>query len=276
MKGRKDDPYALLEEADLFSLAELYHENSKLRWTNSRQYREFISSVAEVPHLVEKMAHAYKSYPAAFRIPLPKVWEKSAESPGIERVIERRRTARQFAGRPLTLQEVSRLLHFSYGETGAARISQSSHEYQYFRSAPSAGALYPLEIYLITWGITDVEPGVYHYAVVDHALERLKGGNFSRDVGAYTFLDGIAEEACAVVLISAIFQRTMFKYNERGYRFVLLDAGHVGQNICLMSTAMNLGSLPIGGFLDDELNRLLDIDGVHESVVYPLLLGTLE
>jgi len=67
----------------------------------------------------------------------------------------------------------------------------------------------------------------------------------------------------------------MFKYNERGYRFVLLDAGHLGQNVCLMATAMNLGVLPIGGFLDDELNRLLDIDGVHESVVYPLLVGRL-
>jgi SagB-type dehydrogenase family enzyme len=274
MKRQKHDPNTLLEEPDLFSLAELYHENSKLRWTNSRQYREFISSIADVPYIVEKMAHAYKSYSSALQIQLPRMWDKSAQSPGIEAVIERRRTTRQFTVRSLTMEEVSKLLHFSYGITGATPISQPPEEYQYFRSAPSAGALYPLEIYLVSWRITGLEPGVYHYSVVPHALELLKTGDFSKHAGEYTFLDDIAE-ACTLFLISAIFQRTMFKYNERGYRFVLLDAGHLGQNICLMATAMNLGVLPIGGFLDDELNRLLDVDGVHESVVYPLLVGTL-
>jgi SagB-type dehydrogenase family enzyme len=275
MKRQKHDPNTLLEDVDLFSLAELYHENSKLRWTNSRQYREFISAVIDVPHIVEKMAHAYKSYSTAFQIQLPRMWDKSAQSPGIEGVIERRRTARQFTGGSLTVEEVSKLLHYSYGITGATPISQSSDEYQYLRSAPSAGALYPLEMYLISWGISGIEPGLYHYSVVHHALELLKTGDFSQHAAEYTFLDDIAKEACTLFLISAIFQRTMFKYNERGYRFVLLDAGHLGQNICLMATAMNLGVLPIGGFLDDELNRLLDIDGVHESVVYPLLVGTL-
>lgn len=275
MKRQKHDPNTLLEDPDLFSLAELYHENSKLRWTNSRQYREFISAVTDVPHIVEKMARAYKSYSTAFQIQLPRMWDKGVESPGIEAVMERRRTARQFTGGSLTVEEVSKLLHFSYGITGATRISQSSDEYQYFRSAPSAGALYPLEIYLVSWGIRGLEPGLYHYSVVHHALELLKTGDFSQPAGEYTFLDDIAKEACTLILISAVFQRTMFKYNERGYRFVLLDAGHLGQNVCLMATAMNLGVLPIGGFLDDELNRLLDIDGVHESVVYPLLVGRL-
>jgi SagB-type dehydrogenase family enzyme len=224
---------------------------------------------------VEKMARAYKSYSTAFQIQLPKLWDKSPESPGIEVVIERRRTARRFTGRSLTVEEISKLLHFSYGITGATRISQSTDEYQCLRSAPSAGALYPLEVYLISWGIAGLKPGLYHYSVVHHALELLKTGDFSEPAGEYTFLDDIVKEACTLFLITAIFQRTMFKYNERGYRFVLLDAGHLGQNVCLMATAMNIGVLPIGGFLDDELNHLLGIDGVHESVVYPLLLGGL-
>ena len=103
MKRQKHDPNTLLEDPDLFSLAELYHENSKLRWTNSRQYREFISAVTDVPHIVEKMARAYKSYSTAFQIQLPRMWDKGVESPGIEAVMERRRTARQFTGGSLSL-----------------------------------------------------------------------------------------------------------------------------------------------------------------------------
>jgi SagB-type dehydrogenase family enzyme len=276
MRRQKHDPNTLIQEPHLFSLAELYHENSKLRWTNSRQYLEFISAVAGVPYIVEKMAHAYKSYSVASQISLPRLWDENGKSPEIEAVVARRRTARQFAGRSLTVEELSKLLHFSYGITGAAPISKTQDEYQYFRSAPSAGALYPLEIYLVLWGISDLAPGVYHYSVFNHALELLKPGDFARSVGEYTFSQDIAEKASTLFVISAMFQRTMFKYNERGYRFVLLDAGHVGQNVCLMATAMHLGVLPIGGFLDDELNRLLDIDGVLESVIYPLLVGALE
>jgi SagB-type dehydrogenase family enzyme len=276
MKRKTHDPNTLSHEPDLFSLAGLYHENSKLRWTNSRQYREFISSVTDVPYIVEKMARGYKSYSAAPKITLPRLWDKCEQSPSIEAIIERRRTARTFTGRLLTLEQVSKLLHFAYGVTGAAPISELQNEYQYFRSAPSAGALYPLEIYLVLWGMTDLAPGIYHYSVVNHALELLKTGNFSQSAGEYTFSQNIAEAACMLFIISAMFERTMFKYNERGYRFVLLDAGHLAQNVCLISTAMHLGVLPIGGFLDDELNRLINIDGVHESVIYPLFVGMLD
>jgi SagB-type dehydrogenase family enzyme len=276
MKRQKLEVNPLLEEPNLFSLAELYHENSKLRWTNSRQYREFISAVVNVPYIVEKMAHGYKSYSTAYRIELPSKCRESTQSLGIEAVIERRRTARQFAGRSLTVEEVSKLLHFSYGITCASPIAKLPGEYQYFRAAPSAGALYPLEIYLVSWGVSGLDHGVYHYRVVDHALELLRTGDFSQHAGEYIFLTNVAKEACVLLLISAVFHRTMFKYSERGYRFVLLDAGHLGQNICLMATAMNLGVLPIGGFLDDDLNRFLDLDGVHEAVVYPLLVGTIK
>jgi SagB-type dehydrogenase family enzyme len=169
---------------------------------------------------------------------------------------------------------VSKLLHFTYGITGAVPTSQAQDQYQYFRAAPSAGALYPLEIYLVVWRIEGVESGIYHYFVADHTLEIVRKGDFCRFVGEYTFSPDIAQQSSALLIISAMFQRTMFKYNERGYRFVFLDAGHVAQNLYLMATAINCGVLPIGGFLDDELNRLLEIDGVNESVIYPIFVGT--
>jgi len=223
------------------------------------------------------MAHAYKAYSTAPQLRLPRLWDKDDHSSRIEAVIERRRTSRQFTSRSVSIVEISKLLHFSYGITGAAPISQSSaeEEFQYFRAAPSAGGLYPLELYLVLWRVTYLEPGIYHYSVVSHALERLKTGDFSQLAGEYTFAPEIAEKACVLLIISAMFERTFFKYNERGYRFVWLDAGHLAQNVCLVATALRLGVVPMGGFLDDELNRLIDIDGVHESVIYPLFVGTL-
>src|SRR5215469_12599134 len=130
MKCQKHEAKPLLEEPNLFSLAELYHENSKLRWTNSRQYREFISAVVDVPYLVEKMAHGYKSYSAAYRIELPRKCADSTQSPGIEAVIERRRSARQFTGRSLTVHEISKLLQFSYGITCVSPIAKLPDEDQ--------------------------------------------------------------------------------------------------------------------------------------------------
>lgn len=217
------------------------------------------------------MSQSYKSYPTFPQVSLPKEFDKSKLP--IEEIIEKRRTIRDFSGHPLSIEEISKLLHFSYGITGSVPIPHLTTLLQYFRAAPSAGALYPLEIYLVAWNIKNMEPGIYHYHVLHHALECLEKGDFSDLAGEYTISKEITKKACVLFLISAIFQRTMFKYQERGYRFVLLDAGHVAQNLCLIATSMNLGVVLVGGFLDDELNRILKIDGVNETVVYPIIVG---
>ncbi len=275
-RQRAEDVNRLMTEPDPFSLAELYHENSKLRRTNSRQYGEFVSSVASVPYVIEKMAGAYKSYPTHLRIPLPSQFNR--QPPGsysLEEIIERRRTIRQFSARPLALEQAAKLLHFSYGITGSVSIPHVPEERQSFRAVPSAGALYPLEIYLIGWNVEGLDPGIYHYHVPSNALESVEPGDFSDLVGECLISTEITKNASVLFVLTAIFQRTLFKYNERGYRFVLLEAGHLAQNMCLMATAMNLGLLPIGAFLDDELNRMIGVDGVNESAVYPILIGAL-
>lgn len=271
MRRYTDDVNKLMTEPNVSSLAELYHENSKLRKISWRQYGEFVSLITSIPHVVEKMARSCKSYPTAPQIALPDHFEPNG--PSLETVIQKRRTLREFSGRPLVLDEIARLLHFSYGVTGSAAISQQATQRQFFRAAPSAGALYPLEIYLVVWNVVGLEPGIYHYHTINGVLECLKQGDFCEIVGEYTISKDLVEKACVLCLVTAVFQRTMFKYQERGYRFVLLDAGHMAQNMCLMAAAMNLGIIPIGAFLDDELNRLLGIDGVNESVIYPLLVG---
>jgi len=150
----------------------------------------------------------------------------------------------------------------------------TAHKYGIgFRSAPSAGALYPIEIYPVVNRVTGLEPGIYHYNVRDHALELLKGGDYRGQLIRYCLGQEMPGTANVVLILTAIFHRTRWKYRERAYRYVMLEAGHIGQNIYLAATAMGMGACAIGAFLDDPINRLLEVDGVREAVVYLLTVG---
>jgi SagB-type dehydrogenase family enzyme len=274
MVNRRPDNIATLEtEVACDSLAELYHENSKLRRVNSRQYGDFVSSVMEVAYLVRRMEHSYKVYPTMPTIPLPAEGHALGELSSIERVIEHRLTTRNFSGSPLPISKISKLLHSSYGITSSTDLTRSTGRSSYFRAVPSAGALYPLELYLAIWRTVDLEPGIYHYCVPKHTLEVLRLGDFADLAAKSTLSEGVIERAGGIFLVSAIFRRSMQKYNERGYRFVLLEAGHLAENMCLVASAMGFGILPIGGFLDDELNAMISVDGVNETVIYVLAVG---
>jgi SagB-type dehydrogenase family enzyme len=162
------------------------------------------------------------------------------------------------------MAQLSRLLHAAQGITDQRRV---------FRAAPSAGALYPMETYALVHDVAELAPGLYHYAVVDHALEQLRVGNLRAEI----MLAGIGQEmlgqAQVCFVLSAIFQRTRWKYRERTYRYVMLEAGHIGQNLYLAATSMGLGACAVGAFLDDDLNGLLGIDGLYEAALYVISVG---
>ena len=275
MRNRRiEDITTLITEAEPDSLAEIYHENSKLRPLNTKQYGEFVASVMSSPYLMERMAHSYKTYPTVSRISLPQDFCSSdCAAVTVERAIELRRTVRDFSGEPISIEQISRLLHYGYGITVTTGTGGAVEWTQSFRAAPSGGALYPLELYFVVWTPLDFEPGIYHYCVPNHALELVKPGDFSELATTNALSEDIKATASGVFLVSGIFRRSMLKYNERGYRFVLIEAGHLAQNMCLAACTMNLGIFPIGGFLDDELNRMVMIDGVNETVIYVLAVG---
>ncbi|HME25306.1 MAG TPA: SagB/ThcOx family dehydrogenase [Acetobacteraceae bacterium] len=282
LNRRLDDIHSLITEPAADSLAELYHENSKLRRINSREYGRFVSSLTKLPYLIEKMAHSYKVYPTAKTISLPLIslpldeWSACASSLTLEEVIQRRRTVRTFSGEPLSLSIISKLLHYTYGITTTSTPPPGLRNRNVcFRAAPSAGALYPLEVYLVTWRTLGLNPGIYHYCVPTHSLELVAAGNFADEATEYTFCEDLIDTAAGFFFVTGIFQRTMLKYNERGYRFVLLDAGHMAENMCLMACSLGLGIVPIGGFQDDEINRVLAVDGINETVVYAMAVGVI-
>jgi SagB-type dehydrogenase family enzyme len=145
---------------------------------------------------------------------------------------------------------------------------------QSLRAAPSAGALYPFEIYVMAHNIEGLDPGIYHYAVRDHQLELVAMGDFrSRITGAALQQDMLGEANAAFVL-AAVFDRARHKYGERGFRYVYMEAGHISQNIYLQAISLNLGSVGVGAFVDAAVNKLIGADGNREAAIYLHAVGT--
>lgn len=205
----------------------------------------------------------YKTYPDRKRIELPPFEFIPAS---LADILKKRKSIRRFSQKPLTLKQLSCLLWASSG----IQRREWGHE---FRTAPSAGALYPVETYLVVNNAEDLPRGIYHYSIKDHVLEELKQGDFRREITRAALDQGMCVECCTVFVWTAVFSRMKWKYNQRAYRYIYLDAGHIGQNLALTSVSLELGSCQIGAFFDDEVNALLEIDGVEESAIYLSAVG---
>jgi SagB-type dehydrogenase family enzyme len=206
----------------------------------------------------------YKSYPDAPRVDLPA--PDLGAGLATEEAIRTRRSTRAYGGAPLTLAELSRVLLLTGGISAGAGTRAR-------RTAPSSGALYPVEIYPVVHRVDGLEPGVYHYDVAGHALERLRSGDVRDRVVRQGLVQTFLGEADVVLLLTVIFQRMRFKYQDRTYRYGLLEAGHLGQNVYLAATSMGLGACAVGAFLDDDVNAMLGVDGREEAAVSMLTLG---
>jgi len=203
-----------------------------------------------------------KTYAGAEHVALPD--PHGTWGPSLAEAIEARRSVRDYAAEPLSLEEFSRLLHAAQGVTEPRRG---------FRAAPSAGALYPLELYAVVNDVTGLEAGIYHYTAQEHALERVQAGDSRTAIMQAGFWQTFLGQAGVCFVLSAVFQRTRWKYRERTYRYVMLEAGHVGQNLYLAATAMGLGACAVGAFNDDELNQVLGLDGDEEAALYIIVVG---
>ncbi|HEY3945630.1 MAG TPA: SagB/ThcOx family dehydrogenase [Solirubrobacteraceae bacterium] len=179
-----------------------------------------------------------------------------------------RQTCQHFSGRQLSLEGLAALLHSGYGplirSTGSAEGEYAPH-----RTVPSAGALFPLEVYVAVFRVSDLAGGLYHFVPNEETLTPLRLDDVVEKAVVSRFVD--AEKirgSAAIVLVTSVFERSRFKYGLRGYRFALLEAGHLGQNIALAGAALEIGVMPIGGTWDDEIEKLLGVDGINEALVY--------
>ena len=206
----------------------------------------------------------YKDYPHAEKIKLPSFDPPQADS--LFTALSTRKSVRKFTDQPISLQTLSYLL---WASTGLSRQAQGHN----FRTAPSAGALYPIETYLVVNNVAQLTPGLYHYAVRQHALDVLKQAPFSTDIARAALDQPMCAHAPAVFIWSAVFDRSRWKYGQRAYRYIYLDAGHIAANLALTAVTLDLATCQIAALYDDEVNSLTDIDGNTESVLYLSVLG---
>jgi SagB-type dehydrogenase family enzyme len=205
-----------------------------------------------------------KRYPKAPRVKL-ELPEKNGGMP-LWQAINSRRSVRSFRDIPLKKVMLSQLLWASQG------ITMESMGYE-FRATPSAGALYPVETYLVIHNVEEIDPGIYHYGVENHELEQLKLGDFRPEVARAALDQDMPFSANVVFIWTAVFARSKWKYNQRAYRYVYLDAGHIAQNLALAAVSFGLGTCQIAALYDEEVNSLLEVDGEEESVLYMTVVG---
>jgi SagB-type dehydrogenase family enzyme len=206
----------------------------------------------------------YKTYPHHKIIPLPQ--PKASTPCTLDEVLKKRKSIRYFSTKPITKSQLSYLL---WASTGIQRREGNVD----YRTAPSAGALYPIETYLVINNVKDLPRGVYHYHIPDHILEELKNGDFGAAIAQAALHQDMCYDAAVVFIWTAIFNRSKCKYGQRAYRYIYLDTGHIAQNLALSAVSLDLGSCQIGALFDDEVNQIIDVDGKEESTIYLSAVG---
>ncbi|MBN1483370.1 MAG: SagB/ThcOx family dehydrogenase [Chloroflexia bacterium] len=208
----------------------------------------------------------YKVYPDPLeRIELPPPEQEGGRP--LWKVLTERRSIREYDQESLSLGQVSQLLWASQG------ITRERGEWQ-FRTAPSAGALYPIETYLAVNRVGDLEGGLYHYEVRYHRLAFVREDPLIGTAMARAALgQNMCQRAALLFIWTAVVSRSARKYGERAFRYIYMDAGHIGQNLYLAATSLDLACCAIGAFFDDEVNQLLEIDGREETTVYMASVG---
>ena len=169
----------------------------------------------------------------------------------LEETLLHRRSIRDYTDEALSLEEVSQLLWAAQGITEAWGG----------RTAPSAGALYPLEVYLVVGDVEDLTLGVYQYRPDGHELVKVKDGDVRAELAEAALDQDSVQNGAIDIVIAAVYERTKVKYGERGIRYVHMEAGHAAQNVYLQATALDLGTVTIGAFYDDSVRDIVGMPG---------------
>ena len=235
---------------------ELYHENSKLTPFQKKR------SLSEVQEKMKNLIISYDDthYPT---VRLPEDHEPITLS--VEEAILGRGTNLTPVPEELSLAQLKTILHFSYGISRSNEGTGFPHP---FRMTPSAGALYPLEIYFHHNYIKGLEAGLYHYNPTLNCVSCLQRGDYSSRLKQVLIQPELAINSSMLIFITSVFERSFFKYGERAYRFSLIEAGHIAQNVALITAGLKLGSVTIGGFIDKLADEFLMIDGVNHATLY--------
>jgi SagB-type dehydrogenase family enzyme len=191
---------------------------------------------------------------ASVPIRLPRLTLSSARS--LESVLQVRRSVREYSGKPLTRDELAQLLWAAQGVTGPEGL----------RTAPSAGALYPLEVDVVVGDVDGLPSAIYRYKPDRHELVVGREGDRRPELRAATLGQDCVGVAAAIIALAAVYERTSGTYGERGIRYVHMEVGHAAQNVCLQATALDLAAVVVGAFEDGAVKRALGLARDEESL----------
>jgi SagB-type dehydrogenase family enzyme len=255
------------------SIGMLYQENSKLTKITDRQLGEKIAGFLN-PYFIERSAQPFKLYPKLVAHPLADFIENENPTDDFFKLILARRSKRSFnVEYKMSLFELAQVLHFSYGINFEEKLMDMEGHIG-FRAVPSAGGLYPLEIYVVLFN-SHLEPGLYHYSVKDSNLVLLKTGNhlayLKTIIQAEPYIN--INTANGLIFITSMTERQIMKYGERSFRFTLQEVGFVTQMMSLIFEKIKFGSCICGSFIDDEINDFIGIDGVFETIQNTIIFG---
>jgi SagB-type dehydrogenase family enzyme len=174
----------------------------------------------------------------------------------VEEAISKRRSVRNYKDDSLSLQETAQLLWAAQGITSSDGG----------RTAPSAGALYPLEVYLVSGEIQGLSAGIFHYLPKEHSLEQIATGDMLNKLYFAAMMQGSIKRGAGIIVFTAVYSRTTWKYGERGKRYVHMEAGHAAQNVCLQAVSLGIGTVTVGAFRDSAVCNILNLPEKEEPL----------
>jgi len=234
---------------------------------------QFQEETKYAPDRIGNYSLNWKTFPEPFKnydSPIAVIGLSQPEFAGVQNIweaLQKRRSRRVFRSTdPLTMSDLSTLLWATQGIT-------EKYGETLFRTAPSAGGLFPVETYLNVRLVEGLEEGIYHFRPGKFDMEFLKKGKFSRLLAQAALGQEIVATAQVTFIWSAVLERSKWKYRQRAYRYIYLDAGHICQNLYLAGEAVGLGVCAIGAFFDDDINEIVGLDGTDETIIYMAAVG---
>lgn len=248
-----------------------FHEATKINDETIRMDGLWIGSYLSDPHAILETANNHKRFflTEAIKLPNPEPLDFR-----LGEALRGRATTPRFAGEEWSLQAVSNLLHPAIAATRASLVDQERDLKLHKRPYASGGGLYPIEIYPILLKVNGHGVMVTHYDAVRHRLQIIsRCDDASQILAPLSDAEGRLEGAALIIVMTCAFARTTVKYGARGYRFALIEAGEIAQNLSLCAQSAGGGTLPWGGYYDDDTAELLQINGVDEAVVHCMAVG---
>jgi len=210
----------------------------------------------------EQAQYGKRSISNSSKIKLPSPRYNSDVS--IEQALLKRRSVRKYKAEPLTIAEVSQLLWSAQGITNPSG----------FRTAPSAGALYPLEVYLVVGEVKGLSQGIYKYLPKQHELLKIKDGDARRELAIAALGQSWVKDAAVDIVFAAVYERVTRKYGKRGIRYVHMEVGHAAENVYLQAVSLKLGTVVVGAFEDEKVKKILNM-AESEQPLYIMPIGKL-